>query len=261
MAAPLAAAGAARAGALAWSERRWLLWVLVLVFGVPLALVALIAAMVGGLAEQTTAPPVGSYAPSQTALADIPPPYLRVYEAAGASYGVGWEYLAAIGKVETDHCRSRTYPACKLRRERNALLRRADAVQHPQRSAVDVGQLPGTATGRRHEPVGPRGRDPRRRPLSEGQRRARGLGRRDLRLQPRRLVRRRGPGLGGALPRPRDHRHRRAGGLAELAAAARRQPLAGAGARHQRDLRLADRSRRRAADAPLPAGRDRLLRA
>ena len=30
MAAPLAAAGAARAGALAWSERRWLLWVLVL---------------------------------------------------------------------------------------------------------------------------------------------------------------------------------------------------------------------------------------
>jgi hypothetical protein len=106
VAAPLAAAGAARAGALAWSERRWLLWVLVLVFGLPLALVALITAMVGGLAEQTTAPPVGSYAPSQTALADIPPLYLRAYEAGGAAYGVGWEYLAAIGKVETDHGRS-----------------------------------------------------------------------------------------------------------------------------------------------------------
>ena len=106
MAAPLAAAGAARAGALAWSERRWLLWVLVLVFGLPLALVALIAAMVGGLAEQAAAPPVGGYAPSQIALADIPPLYLRTYEAAGAAYGVGWEYLAAIGKVETDHGRS-----------------------------------------------------------------------------------------------------------------------------------------------------------
>jgi len=63
------------------------------------AVVALIAAMVGGLAGQATAPPVGSYAPSPTALADIPPGYLRLYEAAGASYGVGWEYLAAIGKV------------------------------------------------------------------------------------------------------------------------------------------------------------------
>ena len=85
MAAPLAAAGTARAGALAWSERRWLLWLLVFILGVPLALVALIAAMVGGFAGQATAPPVDSYGPSQAALADIPALYLRAYVTAGIS--------------------------------------------------------------------------------------------------------------------------------------------------------------------------------
>lgn len=42
----------------------------------------------------TTGPP---------ALADIPAGYLRLYEAAGAAYGLPWELLAAIGKVECDH--------------------------------------------------------------------------------------------------------------------------------------------------------------
>src|SRR3954469_10734942 len=105
--APAAAATAARVGALAWSERRRLIWALVAALGLPLALAAVIAALVGGLAgELDSAPPVDGFTPSQAALADVPPLYLQAYQAAGVSYGVGWEYLAAIGKVETDHGRS-----------------------------------------------------------------------------------------------------------------------------------------------------------
>src|SRR4051794_14904332 len=113
MPAPAAAATAARVGALAWSERGRLIWVLVAALGLPLALVAVIAALVGGLAgELDSAPPGDGFAPSQAALADVPPLYLQTYQAAGASYGLGWEYLAAIGKVETDHGRS-TAPGVK----------------------------------------------------------------------------------------------------------------------------------------------------
>src|SRR4051794_10754884 len=113
MPAPAAAATAARVGALAWSERGRLIWVLVAALGLPLALVAVLAALVGGLAgELDSAPPVDGFAPSQAALADVPPLYLQTYQAAGASYGVGWGYLAAIGKIETDHGRS-TAPGVK----------------------------------------------------------------------------------------------------------------------------------------------------
>src|SRR3954447_10977876 len=111
--APAAAATAARVGALAWSERRRLIWALVAALGLPLALVAVIAALVGGLAgELDSAPPVDGFAPSPAALAEVPALYLQTYQAAGASYGVGWEYLAAIGKVESDHGRS-TAPGVK----------------------------------------------------------------------------------------------------------------------------------------------------
>jgi cell wall-associated NlpC family hydrolase len=54
----------------------------------------------GGLAE-----------PTPTALADIPPQYLLLYEQAGVAYGVPWPVLAGIGKVECDHGRSPN-PAC-----------------------------------------------------------------------------------------------------------------------------------------------------
>lgn len=102
---PAAAAGA-RAAGVAWSQRRWLLWLLALMLGLPLALAALSAGMLGGLTSEQGSQPVAKYAPSAFALRDIPPLYLRIYQAAGASIG-GWEYLAAIGKVETDHGRSR----------------------------------------------------------------------------------------------------------------------------------------------------------
>jgi hypothetical protein len=97
---PLAAAGAPRAAALAWSQRRWLLWLLALLITLPV----LVAALFAGMAGMQSSSPVGSFAPSALALRDIPSDYLRIYEAAGAN--VGWEYLAAIGKVETDHGRS-----------------------------------------------------------------------------------------------------------------------------------------------------------
>jgi len=44
---------------------------------------------------------------SSTAKAEIPAGYLRLYRQAGARYGVPWSVLAAIGKVESDHGRSR----------------------------------------------------------------------------------------------------------------------------------------------------------
>jgi len=43
--------------------------------------------------------------PSPTALADIPPAYLALYQQAALEFGIPWELLAAVGKVESDHGR------------------------------------------------------------------------------------------------------------------------------------------------------------
>lgn len=48
---------------------------------------------------------------SALALRDIPPEYLRLYQAAGARYGLDWAILAGIGKVECDHGRDPD-PSC-----------------------------------------------------------------------------------------------------------------------------------------------------
>jgi len=45
--------------------------------------------------------------PARAAIAGIPRSYLRWYCKAGARYRVPWSVLAAIGKVESDHGRSR----------------------------------------------------------------------------------------------------------------------------------------------------------
>jgi hypothetical protein len=50
-------------------------------------------------------------APSALAMREIPPEYLRLYEAAGARYGIDWAILAGIGKVECDHGRDPD-PSC-----------------------------------------------------------------------------------------------------------------------------------------------------
>ena len=52
-------------------------------------------------------PAAGQPRPSSAAVADIPPGYLHLYRQTGARYGVPWSVLAAIGKVESDHGRTR----------------------------------------------------------------------------------------------------------------------------------------------------------
>jgi len=52
-------------------------------------------------------PTAGQPRPSRAAVADIPSPYLRLYRQAGARYRIPWPVLAAIGKVESDHGRTR----------------------------------------------------------------------------------------------------------------------------------------------------------
>jgi len=49
--------------------------------------------------------------PSALALAEIPPEYLHLYEAAAKRYGLDWAILAGIGKVECDHGRDPD-PSC-----------------------------------------------------------------------------------------------------------------------------------------------------
>jgi Transglycosylase SLT domain len=62
----------------------------------------------GGSATGGSGPGVGV---SALALREIPPEYLRLYEAAGAKYGLNWAVLAGIGKVECDHGRDPD-PSC-----------------------------------------------------------------------------------------------------------------------------------------------------
>jgi hypothetical protein len=77
--------------------------------GAGLALAALLAglfaALLAGVAEQADAGCEPAYGPSRNAVADIPAPFLRLYVAAGREYGLGWEYLAGIGSIESDHGR------------------------------------------------------------------------------------------------------------------------------------------------------------
>jgi cell wall-associated NlpC family hydrolase len=58
--------------------------------------VLVIAAAMGGEPAQ----------PSTAALADIPATYLTLYQQAGVEFGLPWELLAAVGKVESDHGRN-----------------------------------------------------------------------------------------------------------------------------------------------------------
>jgi hypothetical protein len=48
---------------------------------------------------------------SALALREIPPEYLRLYQSAGARYGLDWAILAGIGRVECDHGRDPD-PSC-----------------------------------------------------------------------------------------------------------------------------------------------------
>jgi membrane-bound lytic murein transglycosylase B len=58
-------------------------------------------------AKASRRPTAGQPDPSRAAVADIPGGYLRLYRSAGARYRVPWPVLAAIGKVESNHGRTR----------------------------------------------------------------------------------------------------------------------------------------------------------
>ncbi|MEO6703667.1 MAG: NlpC/P60 family protein [Jatrophihabitantaceae bacterium] len=67
----------------------------------------LIAAATGGVAASLLGLGGGGSTPSTTAVTDIPPGYLALYDRAAATCPrLDWTVLAGIGKVETDHGRS-----------------------------------------------------------------------------------------------------------------------------------------------------------
>ena len=83
---------------------KWLTATAAVTLIAPLALLLLLAATVPIASQASTALP-GS--PSISALDDIPPTYLALYQAAARTCaGLPWNVLAGIGKVESDHGRS-----------------------------------------------------------------------------------------------------------------------------------------------------------
>ena len=121
---------------------------------------------------------------------EIPPFLLPIYQACGTEYGIPWEVLAAINKIETGF-------------GTNLNVSSAGAVGWMQflPSSWEA-YRPRRQRRRSQRPLQPGRRDLRRRPLPQGRRRPEGSLRRDPRLQPRRLVR-----AGGARLRPRLRPH------------------------------------------------------
>ena len=72
------------------------------------AVVVVVAVVVGfGVVAGATAGVASAPAPpAAAAISDIPADYLALYQQAGLAYGVPWQLLAAIGKVESDHGRN-----------------------------------------------------------------------------------------------------------------------------------------------------------
>lgn len=70
--------------------------------GLFVALVLASALAAGAVAGVASAAPTNA----GPAVADIPPSYLPLYQEAGAAFGIPWQLLAAIGKVESDHGRN-----------------------------------------------------------------------------------------------------------------------------------------------------------
>src|SRR6266498_5697288 len=74
-----------------------------LLIAVPLVMLLLLGLLLGGLAMRI----IGGGPPSQSAMRDIPPDYLPLYQAAADTCpGLPWPVLAAIGSIESNHGRS-----------------------------------------------------------------------------------------------------------------------------------------------------------
>jgi hypothetical protein len=73
---------------------------------------AMVVMSIGGLSNLSSGQPhAADEGASALALREIPPTYLRLYEAAAARYGLDWAILAGIGRVECDHGRD-SDPSC-----------------------------------------------------------------------------------------------------------------------------------------------------
>ena len=176
-------------------------------------LVVVIAAVVTAVAvfdQSLSAPAPGAATgtgstPSPEAQQDIPAQMLVLYQAAaGNCPGLDWSVLAAIGKIETDHGRSPLPGVASGENSSGAggpmqfLASTFDAVT--TRHRLPAGGESPPSRYHPHDAVHAAAFYPVR------LRRTRRPARRDIRLQPRRLVRRPGPRPGRPLPRPRTAR-------------------------------------------------------
>jgi len=71
---------------------------------VPLVSLVILCGAIGILAGSCAVAAVPA-APPPAAIGDIPPAYLVLYEQAGERFGLQWQVLAGIGRVETNHGR------------------------------------------------------------------------------------------------------------------------------------------------------------
>jgi len=139
--------------------------------------------------------PVRQPPASSTATADIPRGYLALYRQAGARYRVPWSTLAGIGKVESDHGRSRL-PGV-----------RSDANFAGACGPMQIGCVSGSKGREQLGALRPRRsarpgqRDPGRGPLPGRPRRPPQPRPGHLRLQPLPRLRRAREAVGGAVPR------------------------------------------------------------
>lgn len=67
----------------------------------------LLVAITGAVAGSAPATTGTGYGASALALRDIPPDFLALYQAAAAQEGLDWTVIAGIGKIETNHGRSK----------------------------------------------------------------------------------------------------------------------------------------------------------
>lgn len=82
--------------------KRLALGIVCAVFLLPVLAIAAGTGVIGGMSG------IGGAVPS---IADIPGPYMQLYQAAARRYRLPWELLAAVGKVECDHGRDPD-PSC-----------------------------------------------------------------------------------------------------------------------------------------------------
>ena len=175
------------------------------------SLVFLIVVIVGGIVSWPTRS--ASFAPSPVALADIPADYLVRYQQAAAR-GIDWAVLAAIGKIECDHGRLQA-PGCNPPGTINGAgatgpmqflgsARRDFSDDRSWNRAAHEQDREGTRQTEMVTASPTSGILPTRsrsRPSSASQWRAVRVPPRDLRVQPRGLVRRCRPREGEGVPR------------------------------------------------------------